>query len=150
MSQSALQLERYLPYLLNVLAHQVSRNLAQVYEAQFDLSIPEWRLMAHLAESERISVREVFQHVDMDKAKISRASARLEARGLMEKRPSANDRRLVEMRLTESGRALFEDIKPIALDYEAQFLGRLEPEEQQQFTQMVHKLLDASSPSDAS
>ncbi len=150
MSHSALQLDHYLPYLLNVLAHQVSRNLAQVYEAQFDLSIPEWRLMAHLAESDRISVREVFQHVDMDKAKISRASARLEARGLMEKRPSTNDRRLVEMRLTDSGRALFEDIKPLALEYEAQFLERLDPEERALFTKMVYKLLDAPQPTDAS
>ena len=138
-----LKLDRFMPYLLNVLAHRVSRNLAQTYEARFEISIPEWRLLAHLAESDRISVREVFQRVDMDKAKISRAASSLVGRGLVEKRTSENDRRLVEMRLTEAGTELFRQIKPLALEYERQLLSRLSEPEQQALAQIVSKLLEA-------
>ena len=43
-----LQLERFLPYRLSVLANTVSATIAGAYASQHDLSIPEWRVMAVL------------------------------------------------------------------------------------------------------
>ena len=59
-----LDLDRFLPYLVNVLASRLSRELAAIYEAQFGVSIPEWRLIAHLAQNGNISVREIHERVD--------------------------------------------------------------------------------------
>ena len=77
----ALDLDRFIPYLVNVLASRLSRELAKVYEARFGISIPEWRVVAHLSQHEDVSIREIHDRVDMDKAKVSRAAARLEAVG---------------------------------------------------------------------
>ncbi|MEZ5668567.1 MAG: MarR family transcriptional regulator [Alphaproteobacteria bacterium] len=137
---AAFALDRFLPYRVNVLASRISRRLAAVYEQRFGISIPEWRVLAHLAANQKISVREIFERADMDKSKISRAAANLEGAGLIEKRSNASDRRLLEMSLTDEGRRLFAQIAPLALDYEAQLLDRLSAEERDAFDRALTKL----------
>lgn len=118
-------LAAFLPYQLAVAASRVSRGFAERYKAEFGLSIPEWRVLAHLAQSDSVSIREIHARVDMDKSKVSRAAARLEAQGLIEKRAHAEDRRLLDMRLTAKGRTLIDRIVPIADAYQAEVLTRL-------------------------
>jgi DNA-binding MarR family transcriptional regulator len=142
---TSLDLDRFLPYLVNVLASRLSRELAWVYEARFGVSIPEWRLIAHLSQNRNISVREICKRVDMDKAKISRAAARLEALGVVEKEINKGDRRLVSLRLTRKGRALLARIEPLALAYEREALSALSPAEQVGFRAAIDKLLAASA-----
>jgi DNA-binding MarR family transcriptional regulator len=137
----AFDLDRFLPYLVNVLASRLSTELAQVYEERFGISIPEWRVIAHLSQNHEVSVREIFRRVDMDKAKVSRAAARLETRGLITKRANSDDRRLVKLALTRKGRSLFEEIAPLALGYERDVLGRLSPREAATFRNLLDKLL---------
>ncbi len=110
---SDFDLNAFLPYQLAVAAAHVSRGFAELYRAEFGLSIPEWRVLAHLAQSGTVSVREI------------QAAARLEAAGLIEKRAHGTDRRLLDMSLTPQGRALFARIVPIAKAYEAGVLARL-------------------------
>lgn len=79
----------------------------------------------------------------MDKAKVSRAAARLEMLGYVEKRVNANDRRLVEMALSRKGKALLVEIAPLALAYQEEALAALDPEEQTTLRRLVQKLLAA-------
>lgn len=118
-------LSAFLPYQLAVAAARISKGFAELYRAEFGLTIPEWRVLAHLAQSDQISVREIQARVDMDKSKISRAAARLEASGLIEKRENLEDRRLLDMRLTAKGRDLIARIVPIADAYQAQILAQI-------------------------
>ena len=118
-------LASFLPYQLAVAAAQISRGFADRYRRDFGLSIPEWRVLAHLAQSGAVSVREIHQRVDMDKSKVSRAAARLEQAGLIEKRENPGDRRLVDIRLTDPGQALVARILPVALAYQDEVLARL-------------------------
>lgn len=122
---SEFDLSAFLPYQLAVASARVSRGFADLYRAEFGLSIPEWRVLAHLAGSEAVSVREIHARVDMDKSKVSRAAARLESQGLIEKRTHPDDRRLVDMRLTDKGRGLIARIVPIADAYQARLLADL-------------------------
>lgn len=134
-------LERFLPYRLNVLASRVSRDLARQYERKFGISIPEWRVLAHLAQNRDVSVREIHERVDMDKSKVSRAAARLESLALIEKKEHAGDRRLVDLRLTARGLALFAEIAPLALAFEADLFAGLDAEERRIFERVMTKLL---------
>jgi DNA-binding MarR family transcriptional regulator len=139
---AALDLDRFLPYLVNVLASRLSRELAGVYEARFGISIPEWRVIAHLSQNRNVSVREIHERVDMDKAKVSRAAARLETIGVIEKKVNGEDRRLVELRLTKKGRKMFAEIEPLALAYEREVLSALSQNERATFRAVVDKLLN--------
>lgn len=118
-------LSTFLPYQLAVVSSRLSRAFSERYKREFGLSIPEWRVLAHLAQSDAVSVREIHERVDMDKSKVSRAAARLEAAGLIEKRENEGDRRLLDMRLTEKGRDLIARIVPIADAYQAELIAQL-------------------------
>lgn len=118
-------LSAFLPYQLAVASSRISKGFADRYRAEFGLTIPEWRVLAHLAQSDQVSVREIHARVDMDKSKVSRAAARLEVQGLIEKRENAEDRRLLDMRLTEKGRDLIARIVPIADAYQAQVIAQM-------------------------
>ncbi|MDQ2066491.1 MarR family winged helix-turn-helix transcriptional regulator [Xinfangfangia sp. CPCC 101601] len=118
-------LSAFLPYQLSVASARISRGFAERYRQEFGLSIPEWRVLAHLAGGDAVSVREIHARVDMDKSKVSRAAARLEEAGLIEKRAHAEDKRLLDMRLTAEGQALMARIVPIADAYQAEVLARL-------------------------
>lgn len=120
-------LSDFLPYQLAVATSRISRAFAERYRAEFGLSIPEWRVLAHLAQSDAVSVREIHARVDMDKSKVSRAAARLEAAGLIEKRENPEDRRLLDMRLTAKGRDLIARIVPIADAYQSELLALIGP-----------------------
>ncbi len=67
-------LSAFLPYQLAVASARVSKGFAERYRAEFGLSIPEWRVLAHLAGGDAVSVREIHARVDMDKSKVSRAA----------------------------------------------------------------------------
>jgi DNA-binding MarR family transcriptional regulator len=122
---TAFNLDEFLPYRLTVAAGRLSREFAQRYREKFGISIPEWRVVAHLSRSGAVSVREIHARVDMDKSKVSRAAARLEAAGYIEKRVNPADRRLVELRLTERGRAMMAELAVVAGDFQRELLERL-------------------------
>lgn len=119
----AFDLDMFLPYRLNVAAARTSRAFAALY-AEFGLSIPEWRVLAHLHRQDGVSVREIHARVEMDKSKVSRAADRLLAAGYIDKSAAA-DRRLVALRLTPAGRALLDRILPRALAFQAALEARL-------------------------
>jgi DNA-binding MarR family transcriptional regulator len=119
------QLSQFLPYQLAVAAAFVSREFSTRYRREFGLSIPEWRVLAHIAVEDGVSVREIQARVDMDKTKVSRAAAKLEANGFIEKRAHSEDRRLLDMRLTAKGAELFARLTPIADAYQAELVASL-------------------------
>jgi DNA-binding MarR family transcriptional regulator len=146
----AFDLAQFLPYRMNVLAGRISRQLAAVYGARFGLTIPEWRILAHLSqlppEAGDVSVREVQARVDMDKAKVTRAAQRLEAAGLISKRANPADRRLVRLALTETGRRRMDVLVPWVQDYETRLLAVLAPDERTAFLTALDKLEAATAP----
>ena len=121
-------LESFLPYRLAVAAARISRDFAERYRRDFGISIPEWRVLAHLAQSGAVSVREIHARVDMDKSKVSRAAARLEQAGYVTKCEHEADRRLVDLTLTPKGQHLVAQLLPIALAYQAEVMARLGPD----------------------
>ncbi len=138
----AFDLDAFLPYRLAKLASRVSRGFAQEYSARFGLSIPEWRVMAHLSQSDSVSVRELHLKADLEKSKASRAAARLEAAGLVDKKISETDRRLIELSLSAKGEEMMAELRPLALSYEADVLSDLSPEDRAQLDRLIGQLLE--------
>ncbi|MFH5774254.1 MarR family winged helix-turn-helix transcriptional regulator [Paracoccus broussonetiae] len=118
-------LEEFLPYRLSVAATQVSRRFAALYAAEAGLSIPEWRVLAHLDQSAEVSVRDIHRRVNLDKSVVSRAASRLEGAGLVCKSGHDRDRRLIVLKLTPGGKALMDRLAPLAEQFQAQLLAEL-------------------------
>lgn len=122
---SAFDLETFLPYEVAVLSSRMSAAFSRHYRERYGIGVAEWRVVAHLSQEDAVSVREICRRVDLDKPKVSRAASRLEAAGYVEKRVNPNDRRLVELSLTPAGRAMIEDLAPIARSFEAELEAAL-------------------------
>jgi DNA-binding MarR family transcriptional regulator len=113
-----LELERFLPYRLNVVAESVSRALSRLYAERYGIGVPEWRVIATLGEYERMTAKEVGAHSRMHKTKVSRAVTALEAKGLIERAPNENDMREAFLALNGRGLRVYQDLAPRALAFE--------------------------------
>lgn len=125
MSDTALALGRFLPYRLSLVANRVSRGLAQLYAQRFNLTIPQWRVIAVLAGEPGISADRVCALTAMDKVAVSRAVARLAARRYLTRRRDPSDGRRVLLSLSAAGRRVHGQIVPLARAYEAGLLAQL-------------------------
>lgn len=135
-----LDLERFLPYRLSVLSNRISADIAQLYATRFDLSIPEWRVIAVLAKRPGLSATEVAQRTAMDKVAVSRAVSSLLDAGRIQRDIDGDDRRKSVLRLTDAGRAVYEDVAPKALAYEQRLLGALRSDERQALDRLLARM----------
>ena len=139
-----LKLETFLPYRLSLLSNLMSGSIAQTYEDKFGISMPEWRIMMILAEYPDISADEVCNRTAIEKSVVSRAVARLLARHLVNRSTDSEDRRRSRLRLSETGLSVYDEVMPIAVDYEKQFLQSLEKDELKTLDRLIDKLLAVS------
>jgi DNA-binding MarR family transcriptional regulator len=122
-------LEEFMPYELSVTAGRTSRLFARRYEATYGLSIAEWRVLAVVGRFGTITPSAVADRTDMDKVKVSRATASLVAANLLEQGPAPHDGRARLLRLTRKGRAVHDGIVPMALGLEAQLAAAFSADE---------------------
>ncbi len=139
----AFDLDQFFPYRLAVLSAKVSKGFAEEYGKEFGISLAEWRVIVHLAMAGKVSVREIYQRVDMDKSKVSRAATRLEAAGVILKKVNPQDKRLVELSLTAKGKRMMNRLAPMAREYEARVLAVLSPEQRAALDDIFDTLLEA-------
>ncbi|MDE2792089.1 MAG: MarR family winged helix-turn-helix transcriptional regulator [Paracoccaceae bacterium] len=143
------RLNEFLPWQLAELADQVSRGFAALYRPRFGISVAEWRVVAHLSQADRVGVREIHERVRMGKWQVSRAARRLEERGYVRKRAGRRDRRLVELSLTRKGRAMLDEILPLAFRYEKDVLALAgDGRDFQQSIRLLLETLDRADRSD--
>jgi len=122
-------LEDFLPYRLAILSHTVSTTIAQVYEKRFNLSIPEWRVIAILGRFPGLSAVEVAERTFMDKVAVSRAVTKLIKNGRVDRQFADADRRRSILNLSEEGRRVHNEVAPLALQFEHDLLDGLSEEE---------------------
>ena len=113
-----LELEKFLPYRLSVLANTMSGAIASAYAERFELSIPEWRIVAVLARAPGLSSAQVAERTAMDKVAVSRAVAGLVRSRRIERSVEESDRRRSQLHLTAKGMAVYREVVPWALAYE--------------------------------
>ena len=139
-----LRLDKFLPYQLSVTSNAVSSAIARTYEVLFGLRVPEWRLIAVLAEQEGVTQQALVARTEMDKMTVSRAAQALVTRGLVTRVPHGRDKRSHALALSEEGRALYAQIAPKALELEQKLLEELGPREVAQLKRTLAKLKTAS------
>lgn len=135
-----LRLEEFLPFRLSFTSNLVSEMVAGAYRALFDLTIPEWRVIAVVAEHDGISQQGIGAVTRMDKVTVSRAAIALSARGLLVRGPNAGDRRSHLLSLTGAGRTLYAQVAPKALELEARVFAAFTPDEVAGFTAMLRRI----------
>ncbi len=139
-----LVLEDFLPYRLSILSNRVSRAIAKRYAKTFDLTIPEWRVIAVLGRRPGLTAKEVAEATEMDKVAVSRAVAKLVTSKRVAARPDSADARRQMLSLTSQGESVHARIAPIALASEQRLLAALDARERAQLDALIDRLLRAA------
>jgi DNA-binding MarR family transcriptional regulator len=142
---SALRLESYLPHRLNLVSSMITQAMAKIADERFGLAIAEWRVVAALGQFGEITAKDVGDHAHMHKTKVSRAVAELERRRLVQRRTNRQDLREAFLSLSPTGRALYEEMAPLALDFSRQLSDGLHDQEQRIFEKVLAHLTARSS-----
>lgn len=124
-----LDLEHFLPYRLSVLSNRISQQIARLYADRFGLGITEWRVLAVLGRHPGLSARDVAERTAMDKVAVSRAIASLVEAGRIARDTAGDDRRRSVLQLSPAGDAIYREVAPLALAYQARLLDGLAPDE---------------------
>ncbi len=137
-----LDLEHFLPYRLSVLSNRISSAISREYSQRFALTVTEWRVMAVLGRYPGLSANQVAQRTAMDKVAVSRAVARLLEAGRLEREFDEDDRRRSVLRLSEAGYAVYDEVAPLALDFERHVLEGMPTKERALLFRLLDRLDD--------
>ncbi|MGK0305031.1 MAG: DNA-binding MarR family transcriptional regulator [Gammaproteobacteria bacterium] len=136
----SVQLKQFVPYRMVHLASNISLALSKIYKQKFDITIPEWRVLAQLAQQNKLYAKDIGDLTSMDKSKVSRAVKTLETKHYLIRQTDKSDNRAAYLSLTSQGKALYQNIAPKALQWERQFIGVLDASEHRELMKMLDKL----------
>ena len=117
----------------HVLAHLAE--LAKSFRAEMpawvaaELTSGQLRLLFKLSRQGPTSMSGIGEWLGTSLSSVTGTVERLERHGLVERRHGADDRRIVEVHLSDPGRELVADILGIRLESIRRFLGALDPDE---------------------
>jgi len=123
-AEPLLKLEDFLPHKLNVLSSLVSQALSRVYGERYGIGIPEWRVLVTLGEYGVMTGKQIGAHTHMHKTKVSRAVAQLEQ---------------------PSGRLVYDEAAPIALDFTNRLSEVVAPSDRVAFDRAMRQLTERSA-----
>lgn len=128
-----LALAEFLPFRLNRLSEEVSRNLSEIYRRRFGLDVPDWRVLATVGQRPGCAARYIVASTRMHKTRVSRSIASLEQRALLQRSANAEDTRERRLRLTKTGRKIYSALVPAALERERALFSCLTDPQRQAF-----------------
>ncbi len=97
--------------------------------AEHGLTAPQWATLMRLLERDGWPQKPLGESQGMDKATIGGIVARLEAKGLIARRPDPEDGRINRVSLTGRGRKLALALRPLAAEVNGRAVAGLEPSE---------------------
>jgi DNA-binding MarR family transcriptional regulator len=138
--KDSVQLSQFVPYRMVHLASNISLALSKIYKQEFNISIPEWRVLAQLAEQQKLYSKDIGEITSMDKSKVSRAVKALESKNYLIRQTDKKDNRAAYLSLTVKGNSLYQKIAPKALQWERQLIGVLKASEFKDLMNVLGKL----------
>ena len=95
---------------------QTSRNIIRLlafHLKQCDITPEQWTVLKRLSEEDRISQKELSQRADKDKATLTRILEIMERKEFICKETNQDDKRSFLILITEKGRQLKEEMRPV-------------------------------------
>ena len=139
------------------LSNALRTNLTKRYLEEFELSLPEWRLLALVARFSPMRFSEVTARSSMDKGQVSRTLRVMASRGLtkmktIKDRGSRSTEALaapVMVSITPKGTTLYKAVLPVARKRQADVLLTLSDSERAALYSTIDKLYATIGNSDA-
>jgi DNA-binding MarR family transcriptional regulator len=128
-------------------AHVLMLGQLEAVVAGSDITATQWVVLMHLREGLAINATDLCLQLRHDSGALTRVIDQLEARGLVHRERSREDRREVQLRLTETGTETLALLLPAVIDKLNFALREFSRAEAAELTRLLSKLiatLDAS------
>jgi DNA-binding MarR family transcriptional regulator len=145
-TRTLLNLTEFLPFRLSVLSNTISERIAAAYRRDFGLSVPQWRVMAVIGQNPGLTATQLAETTRMDKVAVSRAIAGLIDDGRLERRATPHDGRSSTLYLTRRGEEIYDEVAPLARQFEDELLSQLSASEQKSLKRLLDLMAKAASP----
>ena len=112
--------------------------------APLEMSAAQWIIVANLAAGpgEPKSAADLCKVISYDAGAMTRMLDRLEAKGLIRRTRNSQDRRLVNLELTEEGRAAYPRMREISMNVANRFLRGFSKTEARQLEGLLSRMLE--------
>ena len=110
--------------------------------APLELSAAQFSVIASLVGETRKSASDLCRVISYDAGAMTRMLDRLEAKGLIRRNRSPEDRRLVHLELTEEGRAAYPRMRELALAVANRFLRGFTKADARQLESLLTRMLE--------
>jgi DNA-binding MarR family transcriptional regulator len=143
-------LEGFLPYLLNQAAEATSRSFQAIYRSEYGMTRTQWRVLANLGKFGAMTAHNICTVSHIEKTKVSRAVAALEAEAILSRQINPQDRRAEILTLTDHGAAVFRDLGDRAITFDQALRLQLGPEIASTLDALLRQLVSLGDNSAAS
>ncbi len=127
-------------YMLRRLYTTLRTRLEAAFADQ-SLTLMQWIVLMQIRDGLARTASDIARDFAHDSGALTRVIDHLERRGLLLRRRSATDRRVVELELTPDGRRMIADLLPLVVREMNHVLEPLERREFEQFRGMLMRLL---------
>ena len=128
-------------YLMRRILALMAAEVDEALEPQ-GLTSAQWVPLLKLHVGSASTVAELARECQLDAGAMTRLLDRLEAKGLVARVRSSEDRRVVNLELTKEGREAARQIPAVLCKVQNAFLQGLDIEEWEQLKGLLHRILD--------
>jgi MarR family transcriptional regulator, lower aerobic nicotinate degradation pathway regulator len=133
-------LDAHLGYWLRFVSNQVSHSFS-LKLAERGVTVAEWVVLRELYECEAMAPSALAERIGMTRGAISKLADRLEAKALLTRTISDEDRRYQALAITAKGRVLLPKLAALADENDAAFFGHLSAAEQERIRSTMREIV---------
>ena len=137
--------DAFLPYLLNKVANRFNRGFSRELR-QYNISVSRWRTLAVICSHPGLSLNDIVEQTAIDQTTLSRVVDQLVSDDLVVRAPSDADARVLAIRATPKGEALFRQLWPVAFKHYRRGVKGLDADEEVTLARLLQKLLSQADP----
>jgi DNA-binding MarR family transcriptional regulator len=128
-----------LGYLLKI-NHALMHDGADRIFAAHDISFVQWIALKKLRDGSALTASDLCREIRHDNGAFTRLLDQLEERGYVSRQRSKQDRRVVDLQITEAGLAKVKELTPLVVNNLNAILAPFSAEEFAQLTGLLNKL----------
>lgn len=106
----------------------------------YGINLTQFRALSALGRSGSLGASELARTIELDAGALTRLIDGLQEKGYVARCPRPNDRRAIEITLTDAGKHFLDQARPTVQTYYDDLMGVLDRDEQQQLFTMLRRL----------
>ena len=122
-------------------SHALMSESLEVAFSQQDFTFMQWVVLMTVRDGLAVTAATICRDYRHDQGALTRVIDQLETRGLLERQRSTEDRRVVELKLTEEGSKTVENLIPVVVERLNTALDGFTTEEVGELTRLLGKLV---------